>query len=133
MKYIIAALLALFSSLAQAQTVTGSAVLSWTNPAGTLTGIEVHWATSPIPDEAACGAPCAGTRAAQATLSGTTTTTSQTIQVTNGQTLYFRLKATDANGKSQFSNQVSKLISVPVLPGAPTSFTVTISVTPVAP
>lgn len=115
--------------LAQAQTVPGSAVLTWTNPTGqTLTGIEVHWATSPIADEAACEAPCTGSRAAQVTLSGTATTTSQTIQVANGSTLYFRVRAVAASGKSAFSNQASKLIAIP--PGAPTSLTVTITITP---
>lgn len=114
---------------AYAQTVPGSATLTWTNPTGqTLTGIEVHWATAPIADEAACEAPCTGSRAAQVTLSGTATTTSQTIQVANGSTLYFRVRAVAASGKSAFSNQASKAIAIP--PGAPTSLTVTITVTP---
>lgn len=124
-----ATMFALVGPPAHAQTVPGSAVLTWTNPTGqTLTGIEVHWATSPIADEAACEAPCTGSRTAQVTLSGTATTTSQTIQVANGSTLYFRVRAVAASGKSAFSNQASKLIAIP--PGAPTSLTVTITITP---
>lgn len=126
---LIGLLLAVASVAAFAQTVPGSAVLTWTNPTGqTLTGIEVHWSTSPIADEAACEAPCTGSRTAQVTLSGTATTTSQTIQVTNGQTLYFRVRAVAASGKSAFSNQASKLIAIP--PGAPSSLTVTITIAP---
>lgn len=124
-----ALLFALVSPPVYAQTVPGSALLTWTNPTGqTLTGIEVHWSTSPIADEAACEAPCAGSRAAQVTLSGTATTTSQTIQVANGSTLYFRVRAVAASGKSVFSNQASKAITIP--PGAPTSLTVTITISP---
>jgi predicted phage tail protein len=113
---------------AYAQTVPGSATLTWTNPTpanteSAITAIEVHWATAPIADTDL-------TRAPQVTLTGGPTTTAQTISVANGSTLYFRLRAVNAAGKSPFSAQVSKLISVPVVTGAPTSLTVTISVTP---
>jgi predicted phage tail protein len=121
--------LALISPLAQAQTVPGSATLAWTNPTGvTLTAVEVHWSTSPIADEVACTLPCTGARSAQVTLSGTAQTTSQTIQVSNGQTLYFRVRAVDGTRKSAFSNQASKLIELPL--GAPSSLTITIVVSP---
>ena len=126
--------LALFAltvaSLAYAQTVPGSATLTWTNPttsvdgvpltgANALTGIEVHWATAPIADTDL-------TRAAQVTLTGTAQTTQQTIQVTNGSTLYFRVRAVRGTEKSAFSNQASKLIQLSTVPGMPTTLTVTI-------
>ena len=132
------ALLALFAltvaSLAYAQTVPGSATLTWTNPttsvdgvpltgANALTGIEVHWATAPIADTDL-------TRTAQVTLTGTAQTTQQTIQVTNGSTLYFRVRAVRGTEKSGYSNQASKLIALSTVPGVPTSLTVTIVIGP---
>lgn len=122
-RLLIAALLALLPLLGLAQTVPGSATLTWTlptvSPANALTGVEVHWSTAPILDTDL-------TRVAQVTLPGTAVTTAQTIPVTNGQTLYFRLRAVNATGKSGYSNQASKLIDVPQAPGVPTSLTVTL-------
>lgn len=127
-------LLGLFAGMAFAQTVPGSATLTWTNPtvsnqgvpltgANALTGIEVHWSTAPITDTDL-------TRAAQVTLGGTAQTTAQTIQVANGSTLYFRLRAVRGTEKSAFSAEVSKVIALSTTPNAPTAVTVTIAVTP---
>lgn len=120
--------LLLFAGMAFAQTVTGQATLTWVlptvpNPASAITGIEVYASTSPIADTNTTLAPLV-------VLGPAATTTAQTIPVANGSTLYFRLKAVNAAGKSAFSNQASKLIDVAAPPGAPTSLTVTIAITP---
>jgi hypothetical protein len=120
-----------------AQTVPGSAVLTWTNPttstdglpltgANALTGIEVHWATAPIADADL-------TRAPQLTLGGTVATTTQTIQVANGSTLYFRLRAVRGTDKSAYSAQVSKAIVLSTVPGMPTGVTLSLTITPTPP
>lgn len=118
-------LLCLAAGLAHAQTVAAGATLQWTNPTTTpgnaLTAIEVHWSTAPIADADL-------TRAPQATLTGSPATSTHTISVTNGQTLYFRLRAVNATGKSAYSNQASKLVDVAMPPGVPSSLTVTIVV-----
>ena len=122
----------LVAGLAMAQTVPGSAQLTWTLPttstdgvpltgANALTGVEVHWATAPIVDTAL-------TRAPQVTLSGTSTTTTQTIQVANGSTLYFRLRAVRGTEKSAYSNEASKLIQLSTVPGVPSSLTISITI-----
>lgn len=138
--FIAAFALALVAGLSSAQTVPGTLNLSWTLPTvgcttgvspcdnvpltgpTALTGIEVYIDTAPISDTYS--------GAAKVTLSATATTTTYNQSVTNGQTLYVRLKAVNANGKSVFSNQVSKLISLPVLPGTPTNVLITITITP---
>lgn len=115
----------LFGGMSFAQTVPGSASLTWTNPttsvegvpltgANALTGIEVHWATAPIADTDL-------TRPGQVTLGATAQATQQTIQVANGSTLYFRVRAVRNADKSAFSNQASKLIALSTIPGPPTN------------
>lgn len=127
-------LLLLVPMLAPAQTVPGQATLTWTLPttstdgvpltgANALTGVEVHWSTTAIADTDL-------TRAPQVTLTGTSTTTTQTIQVTNGSTLFFRVRAVRGTEKSGFSNQASKTIQLSTVPNTPTSLTVTIVITP---
>ncbi len=121
----------LFAMGASAQAVPGSAALSWTLPTtsvdgvaltGTnaLTGIEVYIATSPIADTSSA--------APTLTLSGSATSATHTMQVTNGATLYARLKAVNASGKSAFSNQVSKVVQLSTTPGVPTSVTITLQI-----
>lgn len=127
-------LLLLVPMLAPAQTVPGQATLTWTLPttstdgvpltgANALTGVEVHWSTTAIADTDL-------TRAPQVTLTGTSTTTTQTIQVANGSTLFFRVRAVRGTEKSGFSNQASKTIQLSTVPNTPTSLTVTIVITP---
>lgn len=117
------------ASPANAQTVP--AVLTWTNPttsvdgvpltaANALTGIEVHWSTSSIADTDL-------TRTPQVTL-GVVSTTTQNVAVANGSTLYFRLRAVNAGGKSGYSNQASKLIALSTMPFPPTNLNLTITV-----
>lgn len=114
---------------ALAQTVPVS--MSWTNPtasvdgvpltgANALTGIEVHWATAPIADNAL-------TRAAQVTL-GLVAATTQQVAVSNGSTLYARVRALSAGGKSAYSNQASKLITLSTVPLPPTDLQMVITV-----
>lgn len=124
--------------IAIAQTVPGKADLSWSavttgctigitpcdgvplTPEWAITGYEIYASTSPIPDTS--------TAVPVATVVPGTLTFPYITQVTNGQTLYFRLKAVNAAGKSQFSVEKSKLIKLPVLPGVPTSVTITLTI-----
>lgn len=125
---------ALLSIAAQAQTVPGSLTLRWTLPTtGCIVGafpavcnqpltgnhalaaVHVWISTSPITDPPS-GAPTL-------TLTAGATTASHTMQVTNGQTLYARVSAR-ASADGVLSNQVTKLITLPVAPGAPTNVTI---------
>jgi len=123
------------AGIAESQTVTGTIRLSWTNPtrgclvgvtppnctqpltgADALTAINVYISTSPITDDS--------TLAPTLALPATATTATHTMQATRGQTVYVRVKAINASGASPFSNQVTKVISAPLVPMAPTSVTV---------
>lgn len=109
--------------------------IAWTNPTtasdgspltgvNAQTGVEVHWATATIPDAPACALPCTGARAAQVTLTSAAASTRQTVQATNGQTFYFRVKALSATHRSAFSNEATKVMVVAVPPGPPTGLRV---------
>lgn len=134
-RLIVAVALCLIAIGVSAQTVPGSLTLRWTLPTtGCLQGVTppvcnqpltgsaaleaVHiWiSTSPIPD-APAGAPTL-------TLAAGATTATHTMQVTNGQTLYARASVRNPSNSSPLSNQVTKVISIPVVPGAPTSVTI---------
>jgi hypothetical protein len=134
------ALLAVIAIATPAQAQTLPITLAWTNPPtltdGTpatginaQTGVEVHWATATIPvtgvDAAPCAVPCG--RTPQATL-GLVATSTHTIAATNGQTLFFRLKALTASFKSALSNEASKLVSVPTPIGPPTNLRIDVVV-----
>jgi hypothetical protein len=127
------------AGVAMAQSVPGSLALTWKLPtAGCLAGVSppqcgqpltgsaalqaVHvWiSTSPIPDKPT-GAPTL-------TLAAGATTATQTMQVTNGQTLYARVSARNASGDSPLSNQVSRVIAIDVLPGVPTEVTIELTI-----
>ena len=129
-----AALCLLFASTTIAQTVPGSLTLRWTLPTtGCLVAVDppvcnqpltgpnaiqaVHvWiSTSPIPDRP--------TAPPTLTLSASATTAAHTMQVANGQTLYARVAAR-GSADGVLSAQQTKLISLPVSPGAPTSVTI---------
>lgn len=133
------ALCAIVGAAAMAQTVSGSLSLSWVLPTtgclvGTtppvcnqpLTGtaalqaVHVWISTSPIPDQPT-GAPTL-------TLAAGATTATHTLQVTNGQTLYARVSARNPAGDSALSNQVTRVVSIPVAPGVPTSLTITLTI-----
>lgn len=127
-------------AVAEAQAVPGLATYTWTLPtvgcttgvvpcdnlpltgAAALTGVEVYISTSSISDNSMM--------APTLVLAAGATTTAYSTTVTNGSTLYARFRAVNANGKGPFSLQVSKLISLPVLPGVPTNITVTIQISP---
>lgn len=128
MRYVILALLAF---AAHVQAATGTAEISWRLPttsidgvpltgANALTAVEVYVATSPIADSA--------TLAPVITLGPGVTTTNYTTAVTNGQTLYVRLKAVSGSQKSVFSNQATKLITLSTVPGVPTNVTITLTI-----
>ena len=55
------------------------------------------------------------------------TSTPYTLTVANGGTVYVRVKSVNANGKSSFSNQVTRLVQLPVFPGIPANVTFTIT------
>lgn len=130
--YLTLAMLAAFVvSTALAQTVSGTANLSWTLPAtstdglpltgnNALTAINVYIATAPIPDNVASAPTLA--------LTGSTTTATHTLQVANGSTLYARVRACNAGGCSVLSNQATKLIQLSTVPGVPTSVTITLTI-----
>lgn len=116
--------------------VPAQAVVGWTNPTtstqgvpltGTaaLTEIRVYVATAPIPDVPTT---------APILLGGNVSAHTYTQDVTNGQTLYFRVAACNgpstARVCSALSPQASKLITLDTTPGAPSSVTVTINITP---
>jgi len=128
----------LLVSVASAQTVPGTLQISWTNPThgcvigvtppacspltgeNALTAINVYVDTQPIPDDYA-GAPTI-------TLTGSATSTTHTMQVANGTTLYVRARAVNEAGASEFSNQASKLIAVDLLPGVPADVTIVLEI-----
>lgn len=128
---LIAALLLCACGLAHAQAVPVPIQLSWTNPTTSvdgvpltgpyaLTGIEIHWSTSPIADSDT-------NRSPQVTL-GVVATTTQTINATNGSTLYFRARAVRGAEKSAYSNQASKQIALSTVPLPPTNLNIVIMV-----
>jgi hypothetical protein len=130
----------LYAPAANAQAVPGSAVYNWTLPltgctvgvtpcdnkpltgVDALTGVEVYISTSSIADNS--------TMAPTLSLAAGATTATYTTTVTNGSTLYARFRAVNAHGRSPFSTQATKLVSLPVLPGVPTAITVEIRITP---
>ncbi len=91
-----------------------------------LTGVEVYVSGAPIPD--------GSSMAPTATLAAGATSAVQTLQAAAGSTLYVRVKAVNANGKSPFSVQGSAVVPTPapkpVVPGAPTSITIQLTLTP---
>jgi hypothetical protein len=132
-KIFAAAFLALFAGIAGAQTpppVPASAVLSWTLPTTALDGtvltgpqalseVQVFAATSAIPN--------ASLTQPVAKLPGTATTYTYTTTAPNGSSLFFRVKACNVGGCSDFSNEAVKRITVSV-PGAPSGVAVTVTV-----
>ncbi len=133
------ALCLIVAGVASAQSVSGSLSLGWVLPTtgclvGTsppvcnqpLTGtaaleaVHVWISTSPISD-APAGAPTL-------TLSAGATTATHTMQVTNGQTLYARVSVRNPSNSSALSNQVTRVVSIPVAPGIPTSVTINLTI-----
>jgi hypothetical protein len=86
-----------------------------------LTAIKLYVSTSPIADTS--------TMTPSATFAAGATTATYNATVANGDTLYVRVKATNAFGDSGFSTEVAKVITVPARPGVPTSVTVTLTIT----
>lgn len=133
-----AALCLLLTGVAMAQTVPGSLTLRWTLPTtgcsigvtpcdnkpltgnSALEAVHVWISTSPIPDTPT-GAPTL-------TLAAGATTATHTLQVANGATLYARVSARNPAGDSPLSAQVTKIVSVPVLPGVPTNVTIELTI-----
>lgn len=130
MKRLLAALL-LMPGIALAQTVPGTANISWTLPTQTVTGlpltgqyaitsIQVFVSTSQIPDTS--------TMQPTVTLGAGATSTAQTLQVANGGTLYARVKVCNASGCGPFSAQGSKPVVVDTRPAPATSVTIELTI-----
>lgn len=109
-----------------------SATIAWTAPttavdgsaltgAQALTNYQVWVSSSPILDTS--------TAPPTVTLSNTVTTTTQTVSVPAGGTVYARVKACIVQLCSAFSAQASMAVPLSA-PGIPTSVTVTITVAP---
>lgn len=131
-------LLSLGMTVANAQTVPGTVNLSWTLPTtgctpgvspcdnkpltgvDALTGVDVYIATATIPTNT--------TMLPTLQLGATATQTTHTMQVTNGGSLFIRLKVRTARVVSGFTNEVTKVIEVPVTPGVPTNVTITLTI-----
>ena len=129
LRWLLLALIAVSVPLfAQAATAT----INWTAPAtavdgtpltGTqaLTSYQVWLSTATIPANTASQP--------TATLTGTATTTTQTVSAAPGATIYARVKACNSAGCSDFSAEATKLLPVST-PGLPTSVTITLSIAP---
>jgi hypothetical protein len=126
LRWLLFALIALIPALASAASIT----VNWTAPttavdgstltgAQALTSYQVWVSTSSIP--------ATTTAAPTATLTGSVTTTTQTITASPGATLYVRLKACNSGGCSDFSSEASKVLPVSA-PNFPTSITITVNV-----
>jgi len=86
-----------------------------------LVAVDVYISTAVIPDDFA-GAP---------TFSAVSpsTSASTTYSLNSGQTMHIRLKARIASGGvSAFTNEVTKTVTSGVVPGVPTSVTVTLNI-----
>lgn len=123
-----AMLLLCFVGIATAQTAPRQIKVDWQLPTlandGTpltgpqaLTQIQVFMATATIPNTS--------TMAPTFTLAAGAVTTTQTFTVPVGGTAYIRLKACNAAGCSDFSNESSKAFPATV-PNPPTNLTITI-------
>lgn len=113
-----------------ARAATTSATFAWTAPttaidgsaltgAQAITGYQVWVSTTSIPDNVST--------AATALITGTATTTTQTVTANPGDTIFARVKACNSSGCGTLSNQVSKALPIN-LPNPPTSVTITINV-----
>lgn len=120
----------LFAVTSLAQAASPSVTISWTAPtqaadgsaltgAQAISSYQVWVSTTSIPDTVAT--------APTATITGTATTTTQTIGAAPGDTIFARVKACNAAGCSDLSNQVSKVLPLS-LPRPPTSVTITLNV-----
>lgn len=86
-----------------------------------LTGIELYVALEPIADDAVL--------TPTSVLAGDTISAVYNATIPAGSTLYIRLKARHASGVSAYSNQATKVITVPnVAPGVPTNVSVEITI-----
>lgn len=106
-----------------------TATINWTAPTTAvdsspltgvqaITGYQVWLSTSSIPSTT--------TAAPTATITGTATTTIQTITAAPGATIYARVKACNSAGCSDFSAEGSKVLPANP-PGVPTSVTITVT------
>lgn len=125
-------LLALIALLVPALTSAATATINWSAPTtatdGTaltgqqaITSYQVWVSTLSIPSTTT-GNPTA-------TITGSATTTTQTIAANPGATIYARVKACNAAGCSDFSAEASKVLPI-TTPNPPTNITVTIQVGP---
>jgi len=129
LRFLPLALLALFLPLlAHAATAT----IAWSAPttatdnspltgAQAITSYQVWVSTATIPANTAA--------APTATITGTATTTTQSITASPGATIFARVKACNSAGCSDFSNESTKTLPV-TIPNPPTNVTVTLVISP---
>lgn len=134
MRFLLAGVLALAGAVASAQTVERTLSLSWQLPthsvdglpltgSAELTEVRVYLSTSPIDSP----------RPATITLGPGETSVEHTMAVTNGQTIYARVRACNRSSDSvlqcsDYSEQASKHIVLDTTPGMPTEVTIVIEV-----
>ncbi len=133
--FALALLASLLASTAFAVPVNSTGTVSYTLPtlgcklgqpvcdvpltgANALTAIEVYVSTSPIADDFA-GPPTL-------TVGATASSTPVTVAANDGDTVYIRLKARNADGLSPFTNAVTRLVHLPVTPLPPSNVTFTL-------
>lgn len=134
MRFLLAGVLVLAGMMATAQTVERTLSLSWQLPthsvdglpltgSAELTEVRVYLSTSPIDSP----------RPATITLGPGETSVEHTMAVTNGQTIYARVRACNRSSAnvlqcSDYSEQASKHIVLDTTPGVPTEVTIVIEV-----
>lgn len=125
-KYLFLFLMMALAGSASAASLTVSWVLPTTGAgnvpltgSNAITNVQVFVSTSPIPNNSA-GAPLV-------VLSATSTTTTQTVTASPGQTLYARIKVCNQWGCSAYSAEASKVVPGPT-PNIPTDVTITITI-----
>lgn len=127
-----AAAAAVVPAVAQTVNVPATLRVSWLLPTTTdsglpltgslaLTGLEVYISTSPIANDTSA--------APTLVLGGSATTTTQTLTVPNGSTVYVRVRAVRNAEKSPLSAQATAPVNVSTQPNAPTSVEVQLTIT----
>lgn len=127
-----------FAGRASAQTVEGTLRIGWAVPTtgcndllsppvcgplsadDAVTSINLYISTSPIPDDTAMPPTLV--------IAATPNRITHTMRVTAGQVVYIRARALNRNGPSPYSDQISKVIEIPMIPGMPTEVTIELQI-----
>lgn len=90
-----------------------------------LVAVDVYLSTSPIADDAVL--------TPTVSLAAGVTTTTATLDVNNGDTIYGRIKVRNQFLSSDYGLQVTKLVTLPIKPGVATNVTIAITINGGAP